>query len=79
MSAKPCSFSAVIHQGLGILQAPGEGEATCAALNASNLVDACVTNDSDALLFGAKKLYKTFNLSVSFDAQNIMRPPSLQC
>lgn len=67
-------FALVTHQGLGTLQAPGEGEATCAALNASDLVDACITNDVDALLFGAKKVYKSFNLSVSANTQHVRIP-----
>ena len=46
-------------QGLWVVQAPGEAEATCAALNRGGYVDACVTNDSDVLLFGAETVFHT--------------------
>lgn len=46
-------------QGLWVVQAPGEAEAVCAALNRAGHVDACVTKDSDALLFGAQTLFQT--------------------
>lgn len=42
-----------------MVQAPGEAEAVCAALNRAGHVDACVTKDSDALLFGAQTLFQT--------------------
>ena len=40
--------------GLPAVEAPGEAEATCAAMNAAGLVDGCATSDGDALLFGAR-------------------------
>ena len=46
-------------QGLWVVQAPGEAEATCAALNRGGYVDACATNDSDVLLFGAETAFHT--------------------
>ena len=46
-------------QGLWVVQAPGEAEATCAALNAGGYVDACATVDSDVLLFGAETAFHT--------------------
>ena len=52
------TFSAVL-QGLWVVQAPGEAEAMCAALNWAGHVDACVSKDSDALLFGAQTLFQT--------------------
>lgn len=52
------SLPAVL-QGLWVVQAPGEAEAMCAALNRAGRVDACVTKDSDALLFGAQTLFQT--------------------
>ena len=47
-----------------MVQAPGEGEAMCAALNAAGLVDACATFDGDVLLFGAHTVYHTLKLQV---------------
>ena len=58
----PCSCAP--PQGLPTVQAPGEGEATCAALSALGLVDGCVTSDSDALLFGAEMVYRDLALQV---------------
>ncbi|KAA8495842.1 DNA repair protein UVH3 [Porphyridium purpureum] len=40
--------------GLPYLEAPFEAEAQCAWLNAEGLVDAVITEDSDAFVFGAK-------------------------
>ncbi|CAL5220963.1 g3069 [Coccomyxa viridis] len=45
--------------GLWVVQAPGEAEATCAALNRGGYVDACATIDSDVLLFGAETAFHT--------------------
>ncbi|KAG6784724.1 hypothetical protein POTOM_010425 [Populus tomentosa] len=39
-------------------KANGEAEAPCAQLNAKGHVDACITVDSDAFLFGAKFVIK---------------------
>ncbi|KAG5553655.1 hypothetical protein RHGRI_011523 [Rhododendron griersonianum] len=36
-----------------ILKAKGEAEGLCAQLNGEGQVDACITTDSDAFLFGA--------------------------
>lgn len=44
--------------GMPVLKANGEAEALCAQLNAEGLVDACITADSDAFLFGAKCMIK---------------------
>ena len=35
-----------------------EAEAQCATLNKNNLCDGSITEDSDIILFGAKKVYK---------------------
>ncbi len=48
-----------------MVQAPGEAEATCAALNRDGFVDACATNDSDVLLFGAQTAFHTLKPLVS--------------
>ncbi|XP_057531770.1 flap endonuclease GEN-like 1 [Amaranthus tricolor] len=46
------------HLGMPVLRATGEAEALCAQLNSEGLVDACITADSDAFLFGAKCVIK---------------------
>ena len=51
-------------QGLPVVQAPGEGEAMCAALNEAGLVHACATCDGDVLLFGARTTFHTLKLQV---------------
>lgn len=47
--------------GVPVLEAKGEAEALCAELNRKGLVDACITADSDAFLFGAKCVIKSFH------------------
>lgn len=51
-----------------ILQARHEAEALCAWLNSEGHVDACITADSDAFLYGAKCVVKCLqpNSKVSF-------------
>ena len=49
--------------GLPTFEAPGEAEATCAALNAAGAVDGCATSDGDAMLFGATNQFKQLKLS----------------
>ena len=44
--------------GVPYVIAPQEAEAQCAWMNAEGLVDAVVTDDSDAFLFGAKNVYR---------------------
>ncbi|DBB04272.1 TPA: hypothetical protein ACH3X1_012770 [Trebouxia sp. C0004] len=64
------SIADMLHNmGLPVVQAPGEGEAMCAALNAAGVVDACATFDGDVLLFGAHTVYHTLKLQ-SNDPQN---------
>lgn len=41
-----------------VLKARGEAEALCAQLNGEGHVDACLTADSDAFLYGAKCVIK---------------------
>lgn len=44
--------------GMPVLKARCEAEALCAQLNKEGHVDACITADSDAFLFGAKCVVK---------------------
>lgn len=46
--------------GVPVIQAPGEAEAQCASLTRSQDVYAVVTEDMDALTFGAKHLLRNF-------------------
>lgn len=48
--------------GLQCVQGSGEGEATCAFLNRSKLVDGCMTEDSDAFLYGATVVYRSIEI-----------------
>ncbi|GJN30262.1 hypothetical protein PR202_gb18553 [Eleusine coracana subsp. coracana] len=61
------------YLGMPILRANGEAEALCAQLNNEGLVDACITSDSDAFLFGAKTVIKVFrsNCKVPFECYHI--------
>ncbi len=52
-------------QGVPYYEAPGEGEAACAALNACGWAHGCHTLDVDALLFGAQTVYRQLQLHVS--------------
>lgn len=51
--------------GFPAIQAPGEAEAMCASLQQKGIVSACATKDSDALIFGATKVFHTMNLQVN--------------
>lgn len=64
-------------QGLPVVQAPGEGEALCAALNQQGLVHSCATLDGDVLLFGAERVYHTLKLQVREPA--LMTPQVHAC
>lgn len=59
--------------GMPILWARGEAEALCAQLNNEGEVDACITSDSDAFLFGAKTVIKVMrsNCKEPFECYNI--------
>jgi XPG I-region len=51
-------------QGLPVMRAPGEAEATAAALSLAGNVDAVASRDGDALLFGAQTVLKEAKLHV---------------
>ena len=57
------AVSVLRAMGLPTFEAPGEAEATCAALNAAGAVDGCATSDGDAMLFGATNQFKQLKLS----------------
>ncbi|CAB0032840.1 unnamed protein product [Trichogramma brassicae] len=48
------------YMGLVCVKGFGEAEAMCAYLNADGLVDACISQDSDCFLYGAKVVYRNF-------------------
>lgn len=54
--------------GFLVLQAPGEAEATCAALAAAHAVDAVLSFDGDTILFGASAVYRSLRLSAVRDS-----------
>ncbi|XP_069577780.1 flap endonuclease GEN homolog 1 [Brachyistius frenatus] len=64
-------FNAVLREcsemldylGLPWVTAAGEAEAMCAYLDSQGLVDGCMTNDGDAFLYGARTVYRNFNMN----------------
>lgn len=54
MSIPPLSFVLLVAKVYFFIQAPGEAEAELAHLNKLGIIDAVLTDDSDALIFGAK-------------------------
>ncbi|KAK6260766.1 XPG [Theobroma cacao] len=59
--------------GMPVLKANGEAEALCAQLNKDGHVDACITADSDAFLFGATCVIKCLrpNSKEPFECYNM--------
>ncbi|KAL3829619.1 hypothetical protein ACJIZ3_018421 [Penstemon smallii] len=59
--------------GMPVLKAKGEAEALCAQLNREGHVDACITSDSDAFLYGAHCVIKRIqpNSKEPFECYNI--------
>ncbi|KAL2505539.1 Flap endonuclease GEN-like 1 [Abeliophyllum distichum] len=49
--------------GMPVLKAKGEAEALCAQLNREGVVDACITADSDAFLYGAQCIIKRLQMN----------------
>ncbi|XP_052099755.1 flap endonuclease GEN homolog 1-like [Mytilus californianus] len=49
--------------GLPCIQSVGEAEALCAQLNHAGVVNGVLTSDGDALLYGAKKVYRNFKMN----------------
>ncbi|KAL9676380.1 hypothetical protein QQ045_004594 [Rhodiola kirilowii] len=63
--------------GMPVLNATGEAEALCAQLNREGHVDACITSDSDAFLYGASCVIKSIkpNLKEPFECYHM---PTIQ-
>lgn len=56
------------------IKADGEAEAVCAALNYYGIADACITNDSDVLLYGAKTVFRQFTCAqkkITYSCYNV--------
>ncbi|XP_067010014.2 flap endonuclease GEN isoform X2 [Anabrus simplex] len=49
--------------GLSSIQSMGEAEALCALLDQNRVVDGCISQDSDCLLYGAQTVYRNFTIS----------------
>nr|XP_061806994.1 flap endonuclease GEN homolog 1-like [Nerophis lumbriciformis] len=64
-------FNAVLREcaemldylGVPWVVAAGEAEAMCAYLDSNHLVDGCITNDGDVFLYGARTVYRNFNMN----------------
>ncbi|XP_064635840.1 uncharacterized protein LOC135493019 [Lineus longissimus] len=51
------------YLGVSYVQSVGEAEAFCALLNKSGFADGVITQDGDAFLYGATRVYKNFSIS----------------
>lgn len=49
--------------GMIVITSDGEGEAMCAKLNHDGVVDGCFTQDSDAFLYGAQRVFRNFRVT----------------
>jgi len=58
--------------GVPVVRAEAEGEALCAHLNSSGIVDGVISNDGDCLLFGAKTIYTNFTCE-NLENRKVMR------
>ncbi|XP_062850735.1 flap endonuclease GEN homolog 1 [Trichomycterus rosablanca] len=59
------------YLGLPWVAAAGEAEAMCAFMDAQGLVDGCITSDGDAFLYGARTVYRNFNMNT--------KDPQIEC
>lgn len=61
--------------GIPFVESPMEAEAQCAFLNLIGLSDGTITDDSDILLFGGKRIYKNFfvqqKMVMEFQLENV--------
>ncbi|CAH2354612.1 hypothetical protein CLIB1423_17S03048 [[Candida] railenensis] len=53
--------AALVQYSISFIQCPGEGEAECAMLQKTQVVDYVVSNDVDSLVFGATKMLRNFS------------------
>jgi len=60
--------------GMPVITAPGEGEAQCAWLERQGLVDAVVTKDADALLYGAGTVIENLAVKQRMTFQYLLKP-----
>ncbi|KAL3764739.1 hypothetical protein ACHAW5_011290 [Stephanodiscus triporus] len=58
--------------GVPVVRAEAEGEALCALLDSSGLVDGVVSNDGDCLLYGARRVYANFT-SENLEERRVVR------
>lgn len=61
----------VRSMGLRCVQGAGEAEAFCAHLNACDLVDGVISQDSDCFAYGARRVFRNFTLSKEGTAGSI--------
>jgi len=54
----PLCHSLLEHLGLPYRNSPAEAEAECAALGAAEIVDAVLTRDGDAFIFGSRRVLR---------------------
>lgn len=54
------------HMGIACVRGPGEAEAFCAHLNEQGIVSGVITQDSDAFLYGAREVYRHFQMGPSY-------------
>ncbi|XP_027006756.2 flap endonuclease GEN homolog 1 [Tachysurus fulvidraco] len=59
------------YLGIPWVTAAGEAEAMCAFMDEQGLVDGCITSDGDAFLYGARTVYRNFNMNT--------KDPQLDC
>ncbi|KAJ3607029.1 hypothetical protein NHX12_026544 [Muraenolepis orangiensis] len=64
--------------GVPWVRAAGEAEAMCAYMDYQGLVDGCITNDGDAFLYGAKTVYRNFNMNTKDPVVDCYRTSRVQ-
>lgn len=58
--------------GIPVIESPGEAEQTCAYLQRTGMCDYCVTDDSDAFPFGAKRVIRLSKLAPKTDSVEVI-------
>ncbi|XP_022621377.1 flap endonuclease GEN homolog 1 [Seriola dumerili] len=66
------------YLGVPWVTAAGEAEAMCAYLDSQGMVDGCITNDGDAFLYGARTVYRNFNMNSKDPQVDCYRTSRLQ-